>query len=182
MALLRALALVVAELEEVPDAALAACLAVARRLAGVYAGLYAGQRAATHAAMAALLHALAPRAALLAGAAPQLVAAVLEATLRPAGAAGTSCASNFKPKSKLKCKRSICLTRGMTYPGVCCARAAVLRSGSASYSLLQMPLRLVLLRGQGESDSEAGQLPYIQPHIQPRRKAGWMCMSSILAR
>lgn len=89
VALLRALALVVAELEGVPDAALAACLAVARRLAGVYAGLYAGQRTAAHAAMAALLHVLAPRPALLAAAAPQLVAAVLEATLRPADAAGT---------------------------------------------------------------------------------------------
>ena len=98
VALLRALALVVDELEEVPDAALAACLAVARRLAGVYVGLYAGQRAATHAAMAALLHALAPRAALLAAAAPQLVATVLEATLRPADAAGTSCALSPEPK------------------------------------------------------------------------------------
>lgn len=88
VALLRALALVVAELEEVPDAALAACLAVARRLAGVYAGLYPVQRPVAHAAMAALLHALAPRPALLAAAAPQLVAAVLEATLRPADAAG----------------------------------------------------------------------------------------------
>ena len=90
VSLLRALALVVAELEEVTDAALAACLAVARRLAGVYAGLYAGQRATAHAAMPVLLHALAPRPALLAAAAPQLVAAVLEATLRPAGAAGMS--------------------------------------------------------------------------------------------
>lgn len=115
VALLRALALVVAELEEVPDAALAACLAVARRLAGVYALLYAGQRTATHAAMAALLHALAPRAALLAAAAPQLVATVLEATLRPADAAGTSWAP-----------ASIRSARGMTMPAVCRARAAVL--------------------------------------------------------
>ena len=90
VALLRALALVVAELELVPDDALAACLAVARRLAGVYADLHPVQRPAAHAAMAALLHALAPRPALLAAAAPQLVTAVLEATLRPADAAGAS--------------------------------------------------------------------------------------------
>lgn len=38
--LLRSLAMVIAELAEVPDAALAACAAVAGRLAGVYSGLY----------------------------------------------------------------------------------------------------------------------------------------------
>ncbi|KAK9826371.1 hypothetical protein WJX81_003941, partial [Elliptochloris bilobata] len=88
VALLRALALVVTELAEVPDAALAACLAVAGRLAGAYSGLFPIQRAAAHAAVAALLHALAPRPALLAAAAPQLVTAVLEATLRAADAPG----------------------------------------------------------------------------------------------
>lgn len=136
VALLRALALVVAELEEVPDEALAACLAVARRLAGVYAGLYAGQRAATHAAMAALLHALAPRPALLAAAAPQLVAAVLEATLRPADAAGASCAT-----------ASSYLARGKTM--LCVAVVPCLGAGLLLVASCSVPLWLVLLRVQG---------------------------------
>ena len=83
VALLRGLAQVVAELQEVPDAALAACTAVAGRLAGAYSDLYPGQRAAAHAALVTLLHALAPRPALLLAAAPRLVAAVLEPTLQP---------------------------------------------------------------------------------------------------
>ena len=137
VALLRALALVVAELEEVPDDALAACLAVARRLAGVYAGLYAGQRTATHAAMAALLHALAPRPALLAAAAPQLVATVLEATLRQADAAGTSCAT-----------ASSWSARGVSM--LCVAVVPLcFGAGLLLVAFCSVPLWLVLLRGQG---------------------------------
>jgi hypothetical protein len=82
-ALLRALAAVLGELETVPDAALAAAIAAAGRLAGDYPILHpSGQRPDANAALAALLHALAPRPALLAAAAPRLAAAVLELTLR----------------------------------------------------------------------------------------------------
>jgi hypothetical protein len=82
-ALLRALAAVLGELETVPDAALAAAVAAAGRLAGDYPILHpSGQRPDANAALAALLHALAPRPALLAAAAPRLAAAVLEHTLR----------------------------------------------------------------------------------------------------
>lgn len=90
VALLRGLAQVVTELQEVPDAALAACTAVAGRLAGAYSDLYPGQRAAAHAALVTLLHALAPRPALLLAAAPRLVAAVLEPTLQPPDFAGAA--------------------------------------------------------------------------------------------